>query len=139
APGGESERVAKPVLGLDEPLREEAVRRVAGIAGRDRAMARLHPAIELLAHHVTVHAGLGIVDQVAVTARVDEGVASDPDGRAQQGAQDHAGETCAAHRPATLAPPRMGRRSDLRERLARHAKFARSLAHWQSWHPSLEH
>src|SRR5205814_5536930 len=91
SPGREGERVTEPVLGLDEPLREEAVRRVARIAGRDRAMARFHPAIELLAHHVTVHAGLRIVDQVAVTARVDEAVASDPDGRAQQGAEDLAG------------------------------------------------
>src|SRR5439155_20753422 len=98
APGSEGERVAEPVLGLDEPLREEAVRRVAGVAGRDRAMARLHPAIELLAHHVTVHAGLRVVDQITVTTRVDEGVAADAHGRAEQGAEDYAGQACAAHR-----------------------------------------
>ena len=75
--GGEGERMKEAVLGLREVFGHEAGRRVAIVAGGDRAMARLHPGIEMVLHDVAVGAGLRVVREIRPAVGVDEGVATD--------------------------------------------------------------
>ena len=63
-----------PLSALVAYLAKNPGRRVAVVARRHRAVARLEPTVELLLHHVAVGAGPGIVPQVRRALRVDEGV-----------------------------------------------------------------
>ena len=55
-------------------LADKVRRGVAAIAGRDRAVRRLDPAIKLFAHDVAVGAGRRIVSEVGPTLGIGEGV-----------------------------------------------------------------
>ena len=62
---GESPGMAKAVLGLGEVFANKIVRHMAVVAGGNRVMRTLAPTVELVTHDVAVHAGLGIVREVA--------------------------------------------------------------------------
>ena len=76
---GEGERMKEAVFGFGEILRNESGRRVAVVAGRDRAMARLHLGVEVIPHDVAVGAGVGIVAEIRVALRVNESEAAEPE------------------------------------------------------------
>src|SRR5687767_1140073 len=80
----EGERVPETVERLRRVLADDTGRRVAVVAHGHLAMTALDPAVELLAHHVAVHARSRIVRQVGGPLRVHEGVATDPDADADQ-------------------------------------------------------
>src|SRR5690606_37401883 len=81
AAGGEGEGMIPAVDRLGRVLRDQSRGRVAVVADRDRAVARLGPGAVLLLHHVAVGAGARIVGQVRRAARVAEGVEADPGGQ----------------------------------------------------------
>src|SRR5919109_3606079 len=64
SPGGESKRVPEAVCGLGRVFGQETRRRVAIIADRCRAMARLDPSVIVLLHDVTVGARGRVIGQV---------------------------------------------------------------------------
>ena len=61
---GEAFAMPDAVLRFGQILRNESVRGVAVVAGGDGMMAAMLPAIELLAHDMAIHAGVGIVAEV---------------------------------------------------------------------------
>ena len=77
--GGEVKRVEETVGGFHGVLAEEVVRRVAIVTGGDGAVTRFHPAVVIIAHDVAVRARAGIVREIGVSLRVDEGVRADAD------------------------------------------------------------
>src|SRR5262249_10227982 len=79
-------------------LRHERVRHVAVVAGGDRVMARVFPAVVLLAHDVAIDARLRIRAQVRRSLRVVSGVR----GSAEQDADQHAYEQCGPAPPVTV-------------------------------------
>src|SRR5215207_6245179 len=120
AAGREVERVPEAVARLGVVLAQQVVRRVAVVAAGDRAVRGLDPAVELLAHDVTVGARLRVVGQVRVAARVDEGEAADADDDAEGDADHHAPQSLPAHKrtradlrpawcPAAPTPPALER------------------------------
>ena len=76
---GERERMKKSVLGFSEILGDKPGRRVAIVAGRDRAVARLDPGIEMVLHDVAVGAGVGIVAEIGRALGIDEGETPEAD------------------------------------------------------------
>jgi hypothetical protein len=78
----------KPLSALIAYLPTRVVRGVAVVAHSDAVVARHDPAVELLAHDVTVHARRGVVGQVGSAARIHERVAPDADGDAEQDRED---------------------------------------------------
>jgi hypothetical protein len=69
---GEIQRVEEAVLGLDGVFGDGAGRRVAVVAGGDRAMAGFEPCVIMFLHDVAVRAGLGIVGHVGATLGIHE-------------------------------------------------------------------
>src|SRR5262245_2798374 len=84
----------EPVRCLGCIFADEICRRVAAVAGGNRSMRRLEPAIELLVHDVAVGAGCRVVSEVGPTLGIGESINADADGNAdyhsQQDALDHA-------------------------------------------------
>ena len=76
---GEREGMKEAVLGLGEILRHETGRRVAIVAGRNRAMTRLRVGVEMIAHDVAVCACVRIVAQVRVALRINESECTEPE------------------------------------------------------------
>ena len=74
----EREGMPETVGSLGGILADEAGGRVAIIANRDGAMARLDPAIVVLLHDVAIGAGCGVVGQVGSALGVHEGVRTNP-------------------------------------------------------------
>src|SRR5262245_50449016 len=72
----------------------EICRGVAAITGRNRAVRRLEPAVELLLHDVAVGAGCRIVSEVGPTLGIGEGINTDvnsnADNHSKQDALEHA-------------------------------------------------
>ena len=86
----------REIVGMPEPvarfsgvLRNQPGRRVAIIANRDRAMARLQPAAKLVLHDMTVNARFGVIGHVRITTSVDEGVRANTNGHADRDSQDY--------------------------------------------------
>ena len=61
----EGPRMKEPIIGLGDPFPDRIVREVAIVADGHMPVARLLPRIEMSLHHVTIHAGLRVVTQVA--------------------------------------------------------------------------
>lgn len=89
--GGEGERVKETVLGLGEILGNEPGRGVAIVAGCDRVMAGIVPAIEMILHNVAIGAGIGIVPEVRSSLGINECVTSQT-GRSPESDGDHGRE-----------------------------------------------
>ena len=70
----------KTVRRLRRVLADEICRRVAAIAGGDRAMGRLEPAVELLAHDMAVGAGRRIIGEVGPTLGIGESINANANG-----------------------------------------------------------
>src|SRR5262249_14529727 len=68
-------------------------RGVAAVAGRNRAVGRLQPAVELLLHDVAVGAGRRVVSEVGPTLGIGGSINADADGNtdnhSKQDALDH--------------------------------------------------
>ena len=75
---GEVKRMPKSVGGFGGVFPHQARRRVAIVAGGDRAMRRLQPAVVLLVHNVAIGARSRIVGQIGVALGVHERVGADP-------------------------------------------------------------
>jgi len=71
--GREIVGMPETVTRLSSVLGDKSRRRVAIIADSNCAMARLHPAAELVLHDVAVHTGFGVVSHVGIASRIDEG------------------------------------------------------------------
>ena len=74
--GREVERVPESVLRFRQIFRNKPRRRVAVVADGNGAMTRARPRIEVILHDVAVGARPGIVGEIRVALRVDEGVTS---------------------------------------------------------------
>src|SRR5688500_10797535 len=81
------------VVGLDGVLADEIVWRVAVVASRHRMMARLLPAIVMLAHDVAVDAGPRIAAEIRKAFAVTNGIAAGPDRCTNEDAQQQAEQT----------------------------------------------
>ncbi len=86
--GSEIIRMPKTVGGLCVVFADEIMRRVAIVAGRDRMMARLLPAVVLLIHYVAVGTRRWIIAQVGITLRVNERVHADAGGQTDGNSHD---------------------------------------------------
>jgi hypothetical protein len=69
---------------------DEVCRRVAAIAACHRAVRRLEPAVELLAHDVAVRAGLRVIRQIGPAPGICESVYADTDSDADNHAKQDA-------------------------------------------------
>ncbi len=69
----ESERMKESVIGFRDPLADCVVGQVAIVADGHVMMTGILPRIVLVLHRMTVHAGLGIIAQVAGTFAVTKG------------------------------------------------------------------
>jgi hypothetical protein len=85
--GGKSERMPESIRSFGGVLGNDAGRRVAVVANRDGAMARLDPAVVLLAHHVAVGARRRIVGQIRAAFGVNERVSADAGGETNRHAE----------------------------------------------------
>jgi len=56
---------------------------VAIVAGGGGAVARFQPGVVLGTHHMAIGAGCGIVGEVRIAFRVDEGVSAEADQKAK--------------------------------------------------------
>src|SRR5262245_57004278 len=97
ATGGEEERMPEPVGCLRRIFADEVCRRVAAITGRNRAVRRLEPAIELLAHDMTVGAGRRIISKVRPAFGVSKGVEADADSNTKKDANQNARDETGFH------------------------------------------
>jgi hypothetical protein len=79
AAGGEEKRMPEAVGRLSCILADEICRRVAVIAGCNRAVRRLEPTVELLAHDVAVGAGRRVIRQIRPAPGVGESICADAD------------------------------------------------------------
>ena len=77
APGSEGKGMEKAVRSLCSVFPKEVMRRMAVVTPGHSAVAGFRPAVQLVAHHVAVCAGCGIVQQVGITLRLDESVAAE--------------------------------------------------------------
>ena len=91
ASGSKSKRVKKAVQGFGPILRNEAGRRVAVVAHRHLTVARLRPARELVAHHMTVRTRSRIVRHVRCTAGIPESKQAHPEQSTQCDRQQYRG------------------------------------------------
>src|SRR5215475_14659750 len=84
----------EPVRCLRRIFAHKICRGVAAIAGGNRAVRRLEPAIELFAHDVAVGAGCRVVSEIGPTLGVGESINTDANGNtdnhSKQDAFDHA-------------------------------------------------
>src|SRR5262244_664875 len=84
----------EPIRCLGRVFPYQIRRGVAAVAGRNRAVRRLEPAVELLLHDVAVGAGRRVVSEVGPTLGISEGINADADGNtdnhSKQDALDHA-------------------------------------------------
>src|SRR5262245_17399077 len=84
----------EPVRCLGCIFADEICRSVAAVAGGNRAMRRLEPAVELLLHDMAVSAGRRIIREVGPTLGIGEGIDADANGNtdnhSKQDALDHA-------------------------------------------------
>src|SRR5215471_13069665 len=84
----------EPIRCLGRVFPYQIRRGVAAVAGRNRAVGRLEPAVELLLHDVAVGAGRRVVSEVGPTLGISEGINADADGNtdnhSKQDALDHA-------------------------------------------------
>src|SRR5215475_2007384 len=84
----------EPIRCLRRVFPDEICRGVAAIAGRDRAVRRLEPAVEFLLHDMAVGAGRRIIDEIGPTLGIGESIDADADGNtdnhSKQDALDHA-------------------------------------------------
>src|SRR6266536_80359 len=83
-------RMPETVRCLRRILADEVCRGVAVVAGRNCAVGRLEPAVELFAHDVTVGAGLRVIRQIGPAAGVGECVYADADSDADNHAKQDA-------------------------------------------------
>src|SRR5215467_8710438 len=63
-------------------LADEVCRRMTAVAGGNRAVRRLEPAVELLTHHMTVGAGFRVIREVGPTLGIGESINANPNGNA---------------------------------------------------------
>lgn len=68
----ERQRVEEAVVRFGDPFADEIMGKVTVIANRDMVMTALLPRIHVILHHVTIHARVGIVAQVAGTATISK-------------------------------------------------------------------
>src|SRR5262249_19200205 len=84
----------EPVRCLGCIFADEICRGVAAVAGGNRAMRRLEPAVELLLHDMAVSAGRRIIREVGPPLGIGEGIDADANGNTdnhpKQDALDHA-------------------------------------------------
>src|SRR5215471_14532352 len=84
----------EPIRCLGRVFPYQIRRGVAAVAGRNRAVGRLEPAVELLLHDVAVGAGRRVVSEVGPTLGISEGINADAEGNtdnhSKQDALDHA-------------------------------------------------
>ena len=82
--GCEIEGMPEPVVCFYCVLPYKVMGCVTVIADRNRVMARFHPGIVLRLHHMAISAGRRIVREIGISLRIQEGVASDAERRANQ-------------------------------------------------------
>src|SRR5262245_39912684 len=84
----------EPVRCLRSVFADKICRGVATVAGRNRAVGRLEPAVEFLLHDMAVGAGRRIIREVGPTLGISEGINTNADGNtdnhSKQDALDHA-------------------------------------------------
>src|SRR5262245_31146271 len=71
------EGMKKSVFCFGEILWHKPGRRMAIVAGRDRPMTRLDPAIKMVLHDVAVSTGARVVTQVGCALGINKGVTAD--------------------------------------------------------------
>lgn len=72
SPRGECQGVKETVVRFGDPFADKVMWQVAVIANRDVVMTTLLPRIHVILHHMTIHAGLRVVAQIAGTLAVAE-------------------------------------------------------------------
>ena len=87
---GEEKRMPEAIRYLGCILADEVHRRVATIAGRNRAMGRFEPAVELLAHHMAVGAGRRVVSKIGPTLGIGESINTDANGNTNDHSKEDA-------------------------------------------------
>src|SRR5262245_32381067 len=94
-------------------LADEVRRRVATIAGRNRAMGRFEPAVELLLHDMAVGAGRRVVGEVGPTLGIGESINTDANGNtdndSKQDALDHSRFHLVFRSPTIEDSPSLGK------------------------------
>src|SRR5215468_6273223 len=84
----------EPIRCLGRVFPYQIRRGVAAVAGRNRAVRRLEPAVEFLLHDMAVGAGRRVVREVGPTLGIGESINADADGNtdnhSKQDALDHA-------------------------------------------------
>ncbi len=78
-------------------LSHEAGRRMAIVANRNGAMARLDPAAVMLAHHVAIRARCRIVGQIRAAFGVNKRISAKSSGEAKRYAENDAGQSEFVH------------------------------------------
>lgn len=68
----ERQRVKETVVGFGDPLADRVVRQMTIVANCDMVVTALLPRIQMVLHHVTIHASLRIVAQVTGSLAVPE-------------------------------------------------------------------
>jgi hypothetical protein len=92
----------REIVGMPEPiarfsgiLRNQSGRRVAIVANRNRAMARLQPPAKLILHDMTIHTRFGAIGHVRITTSVDECVRANTYRHSDRDTED-----CSARKPS---------------------------------------
>ena len=105
---GEMERMPKTVSRLRYIFTDEVCGCVTAIAGGNRAVRRLEPAVEFFAHDMTVGASRRIVSEIGPTFGVGEGVDTNADSYADKNAKQDASNYARVHlcfRSTAVRPP----------------------------------
>jgi hypothetical protein len=87
---GEEKRMPEAVGRFRRILADEVCRGVAMVAGRNRAVRRLEPAVELLAHHMAVGAGRRVVSKIGPTLGIGESINTDANGNTNDHSKEDA-------------------------------------------------
>ena len=75
--GGKGERMKKTVIRFSEIFPDNIARRVAIVAGSDRAMAGFDPAIEMVLHDMAIGACSRIIAQIRRAFCINESVSAE--------------------------------------------------------------
>lgn len=82
--GGEGQGVEETVVGFGDPFAHRMMRQVAIVADGDVMVARVLPGIVILLHYMAVHAGRGIVAQVAGSLAITKSEQTQTSGQSER-------------------------------------------------------
>lgn len=81
--GGELKRVHKSIFGLYEIAQVNVFWSMTRVTGGHMMMAGFAPAIVLIPHDMTIHAGLGVIREIGIALTIDKGERAHPHNETQ--------------------------------------------------------